>query len=344
MPLLIRHNSAIQGEQAMPVAPPADALKIALINNMPDPALEATERQFAGCLAAAAASQVVMLDVYLLPSLARGALGEQYRLARCGDYRSLFDEACDAIIITGTEPRAADLADEPYWQSLTALFDWAAENTRSIFLSCLSAHAWLQHRNGIRRRRLPAKCCGIFAHDRVAPDGGFACGLSDRILLPHSRWNDLNVSELEQAGYRPVYASKAAGVGVFLQQADSLFLCCQGHPEYDPASLAKEYRRDVGRYLRRESEIYPALPVGLFGAETIEQLGRFRAEAIADRRHERLDLLPILLPELPGGSSWQPHAVQLFERWLAFASRARERAIPAAGPVAQPASASGFVA
>lgn len=344
MPLLTRNNPAAHGERAMPAALPADALKIALINNMPDPALEATERQFAGCLAAASAGQAVKLDVYLLPSLARGALGEQYRLARCGDYRGLFDEACDAIIITGTEPRAADLADEPYWQSLTALFDWAAENTRSVFLSCLSAHAWLQHRNGIRRRRLPAKRCGVFAHDRVAPDDGFARGLADRILLPHSRWNDLDAGELEQAGCHPVYASKAAGVGVFLQQADSLLLFCQGHPEYDPASLVKEYRRDIGRYLRRKSEIYPDVPVGLFGAETIEQLERFRAEAIADRRHERLDLLPILLPELPRGSSWEPHAVQLFERWLAFISQARLRAVPSARPAAPPSLASRIVA
>lgn len=344
MPLFIRHNAAACSERPVRATPPGGALKIALVNNMPDSALEATERQFTRCLSGAAAGQAVILDVYLLPSLARGPLGEQYRLARCGDYRSLFDEPCDAIIITGTEPRAADLADEPYWQSLAALFDWAAESTRAVFLSCLSAHAWLQHRDGIRRRRLPDKRCGVFIHDRVAPDDGFARGLADRILLPHSRWNDLDRGELERAGYRPIYASEAAGIGVFLQQTSSLLLFCQGHPEYGSASLVKEYRRDVGRYLRGESEIYPAVPMGLFGAAAIRQLAKFRAEAIADRRERRIDLLPSLSPELPPGTSWEPHAIQLFERWLAYVSQARQRVTPRARPDNRPAAASGTLA
>src|SRR5690242_15914062 len=111
MPLFLRHR-AISGEGWQPPAP-AGSLKIALINNMPDPALEATERQFGGCLAAAAAEREVELAIYALPSLPRGLAGAIHCQRHYGDYASLFGEHWDGVIITGNEPRLPDLADEP---------------------------------------------------------------------------------------------------------------------------------------------------------------------------------------------------------------------------------------
>ena len=335
---LYLHYRATSGEGWQPPAP-ANALKIALVNNMPDSALGATERQFAGCLAVASADQPVELSIYALPSVPRGPAGELYRQARCDDYRALFRERYDGVIITGNEPRLADLADEPYWCDLAALFDWAAESTPAILLSCLSSHAWLQHRDGIRRRRLTTKHCGIFPHDLVATGDGFAQGLPARVFLPHSRWNDLDGKELEQAGYHQVYASPTAGAGVFLQRSEAFTLLCQGHPEYDAVSLVKEYRRDVGRYLRRESEVYPTVPAGLFGATTLCRLADFRAEALDDRSERRLTLFPALSPELEPGTDWQPHAVQLFARWLQIAGAGAKRSnLPLRATATQPAA------
>jgi homoserine O-succinyltransferase/O-acetyltransferase len=38
---------------------------------------------------------------------------------------------------------------------------------------------------------------------------------------------------------------------MFVKYNRSLFVLLQGHPEYDSATLLREYRRDVGRFLRR---------------------------------------------------------------------------------------------
>jgi homoserine trans-succinylase len=41
-----------------------------------------------------------------------------------------------------------------------------------------------------------------------------------------------------------------------VKQRNSLLVFFQGHLEYEAQTLLLEYRRDVGRYLRRERELY----------------------------------------------------------------------------------------
>ena len=57
---------------------------------------------------------------------------------------------------------------------------------------------------------------------------------------------------LADCGYRILTRSAAAGVDMFARQDKSFHLFLQGHPEYEAKTLLREYRRDVGRYLRRE--------------------------------------------------------------------------------------------
>jgi hypothetical protein len=56
------------------------------------------------------------------------------------------------------------------------------------------------------------------------------------------------------AGYDILTRSPDMGVDMFAKRQRSLFVLLQGHPEYDPTTLLREYRRDVGRFLRREHE------------------------------------------------------------------------------------------
>ena len=51
----------------------------------------------------------------------------------------LFNADLDAIIVTGAEPKAASLTEEPYWNAFTQVVDWASENTVSSAFSCLAA-------------------------------------------------------------------------------------------------------------------------------------------------------------------------------------------------------------
>src|SRR5947208_1953739 len=94
----------------------------------------------------------------------------------------------------------------------------------------------------------------------------------ERIEMPHSRWNEIPEEALLACGYRVLTRSADAGVDAFVKERKSLFVFFQGHPEYDATTLLLEYRRDIGRYLRRERETYPAMPQGYFDRETVDAL------------------------------------------------------------------------
>ena len=142
----------------------ATCLEIGLVNNMPDSALEQTERQFLSRIEAASGTMPIRLRLYALPGIPRSDRGK----CHIGRYYSSLDDlrsaSLDALIITGTEPRAANLRDEPYWPNLGELFDWAERNTISTFLSCLAAHAAVLHADGVSRHALGEKSFGVFDH------------------------------------------------------------------------------------------------------------------------------------------------------------------------------------
>ena len=92
---------------------------------------------------------LVGLDAVPRGAEAREAMSERYRSAR-----QLRASSPDAIIVTGAEPRAARLSEEPYWSELTSLIDWSRHGVISALYSCLAAHAAALHRDGIVRRRL----------------------------------------------------------------------------------------------------------------------------------------------------------------------------------------------
>ncbi|MGH9587933.1 MAG: homoserine O-acetyltransferase/O-succinyltransferase family protein, partial [Acidobacteriaceae bacterium] len=137
-------------------------ITIGLVNNMPDGALESTERQFTSLLDAASGSTNVRLFLYSMTDICRrGRAASRVRTLYSG-VESLWDTPLDGIIVTGREPLAANLVDEPYWASFETLVEWAREHTHSAVWSCLAAHAAVLHCDGINRIKSPTKRCGIF--------------------------------------------------------------------------------------------------------------------------------------------------------------------------------------
>ena len=87
---------------------------------------------------------------------------------RYGVVGDLIAAAPDVLIVTGAEPRAADLADEPYWSELKQLIEWTRSGgVSAVLYSCLAAHAAVRIADGGRRRPLPSKLCGVFAAELV---------------------------------------------------------------------------------------------------------------------------------------------------------------------------------
>src|SRR5271156_2338070 len=271
-----------------------NCLTIGLVNNMPDAACEATQRQFLDLLRAATSDVIVCLKLFSIADVPRPVLVRQEFAGRYRDIAEMWDPPLDGLIVTGTEPRAQRLQDEPYWPALTELVDWARWNTASTLWSCLAAHAAVLHADGVERRPLEDKLCGVFACEAVA-DHPLLAGVGSRLRVPHSRINDLPESSLAACGYRVLTRSATAGVDAFVggKTDSSLFLFFQGHPEYDADCLLREYRRDVGRFLRGERDHYPLVPQGYFSDDAARHAGDFAALAAATRSENLIADFPM---------------------------------------------------
>jgi homoserine O-succinyltransferase len=298
-------------------------IEVGLVNNMPEAALEATEQQFLELLGAAAGDSWVHLRFFSLPGVPRSERGRSYLSRSYHDAADIRHAKLDGLIVTGTEPKAADLADEPYWPAFTQLVDWAARNTISTVWSCLAAHAAVLHLDGIARVPLREKRIGVFDCDRLA-DHPLTRDLPARPVVPHARWNELSEDTLVANGYQVLTRSPAAGVDTFVRQAQSLFLFFQGHPEYGAGALLSEFRRDVGRFLKGERDRYPAMPQHYFDAATEAALAAFRQRAERQRSEELLAEFPV--PPNPAVvANWQPFALTIYRNWLSALSAEKQR-------------------
>jgi homoserine O-succinyltransferase/O-acetyltransferase len=307
-------------------------ITIGLVNNMPDTAWEATERQFLALVRATAGTVPVHVKLFSITDLPRAdhvrrELSERYR-----GLSELWSTRLDGLIVTGTEPRAANLKDEPYWTALAELVDWARQNTDSTIWSCLAAHVAVLQADGIERCPLADKQFGVFDFDVLSADP-MTKGAGPKLPVPHSRWNDLPEQALAACGYRILTRSAAAGVDMFAapeRNGHSFFLFLQGHPEYEAGTLLREYRRDIGRFLRGEQERYPTMPQGYFNGEASVIASAFREHAVGERRHDLIADFPMRALEGGLGVRWHRAAVGFYERWLDYLKeRKAERRSPA---------------
>ena len=310
MPVCLERESA----PAALVADDARCITIGLVNNMPDPALQATERQFVALLGAAADDDIVVrLRPYALPDVPRTAWGRDYVTRFYAGIDDLWDSPVDGLIVTGTEPHTPNLRDEPYWGSLTRLLDWAEAHTYSTVWSCLATDAALLYLDGIHRRPLDDKRVGVFECERVG-EHPLTAGAPAPLRMPHSRWNEIPEATLSAHGYQVLTRSADA----FVKQRRSLFLFFQGHPEYEAHTLMLEYRRDIRRFLLGERDAYPGLPHGYFDAETVAALDELRALALADRREEVLAHFPTARATERVTNTWRASAVGIYRNWLLY--------------------------
>lgn len=294
-----------------------EALVIGLVNNMPDAALRTTERQFHDLLCAASNNRKIYLKYFSLPELPRAEAARSHINQHYEDLRELWPGHLDGLIVTGTEPRASELTDEPYWGTLTKLVDWTEHHTISTVWSCLAAHAAVLHLDGIERRRLPKKLSGVFSCVKDT-EHEIAAGITVHWSVPHSRYNDLPEEELVSRGYRVLMQSAETGADLFVRHRDSLDVFFQGHPEYEPDTLLREYRRDVGRYLSGEKDDYPEMPRGYFDDEAVAALAMFRQQTLANRDVNLLSKFPVIRVQETLSHAWREPAVRIYANWMSY--------------------------
>ncbi len=296
-------------------------IQVGLVNNMPDAAMRATELQLARLLKDAAGVLDVRLRLFSMRSVPRS---DQNRSRMAGFY----DDAAflpaanlDALIVTGAQPGAADLRDEPYWQELAQLIDWAETGTISALFSCMAAHAAVLQLDGIGRRTLPAKLCGIYESMRVEDDPLFF-STSVNVPVPHSRRNDIAESDLVAKGYRVLSRLANGQVDIFTREppGQSRFVLFQGHPEYDPGTLGREYLRDMGQFLCGESDECPQVPENYFDPATENQL----QELLDGQESDLARYSEIVTGALPL-KAWRANSVRFFANWLTLVAATKAR-------------------
>jgi homoserine O-succinyltransferase len=296
---------------------PSSDLVCALINNMPDGAFDATERQFLGLLEEGSTGRTVEVRRYTMAGVPRGEDAARRIATDYLDLPDLYLDVPDLVIITGSNPIELKIEDEPYWDDLVDALSWARAQVPSTLLSCLSAHAALAVFDGIERTRLPEKCTGVFIQ-HVTPNETLTEGLDSEVPLPASRWNTVPSDAVRDAGYEIVIDADATGWTVATRgQEGRTLVLVQGHPEYDPSSLVREYRRDAGRYVRAERDETPCLPYHCVAPEDWEPLERFHRDVVLDRRDPELfELFPFDDLGARAPWPWRSMATRFFSNWV----------------------------
>ncbi len=286
-------------------------INLALVNNAPDTSFDRTTRLFARLFEGAARAGRVRLHPATLPGRPPVACAGEV-LPWDLLVRSV---PIDGLIVTGAEPTAVRLEDEPFWPGLCTLFDWAERQSLPCVLSCLAAHASVLHFDGIRRTRLQHKRLGVFRSD-LACDDPLTHGMAQRFDMPHSRWNTLDEDALAARGYRVLARSCDDDVDVFVRRRSATTLHLQGHPEYAPRTLLAEHRRDVDRHLRGLTPCWPGVPAATLNACGTERLARFRCDV--ERRDGAAGGrgFPALPHDALAPERWSANAATLLRNWL----------------------------
>ncbi len=292
-------------------------LHVGLLNMMPDAALAATERQFFRLVGESNQIAQFYMHPFTLQELERGPEGRAHVERYYEPFSRVKDEGLDALIITGANVTGEELSEQPFWEPLIEVIDWAAENVTSTLCSCLATHAVMEFRYRQKRRPLGFKRWGVYPHRVVERTHPLVAGVNTRFDVPHSRFNDISRAQFEAAGLQVLAESEAAGVHLAVSEDLFRLVFFQGHPEYDIISLLKEYKREVLRFARGERRGYPPFPEHYFDRTTqavLEEHGEQVAAAVLHGGH------PPELPEtLIGGrldNTWHDTAEAVINNWI----------------------------
>ena len=159
------------------------------------------------------------------------------------------DRKFDGMIITGAPVENMEFDQVDYWPELCEIMEWSRTHVHSTLHICWGAQAGLYFHHGIQKRSLPKKLFGVYEHKVLKPSSPLFRGFDDVFFAPNSRYTEVWADDiLSRPELELIATSEQAGVFAVKTQ-DSRRFYIMGHPEYDPDTLAKEYRRDVEKGL-----------------------------------------------------------------------------------------------
>ena len=159
------------------------------------------------------------------------------------------DRKFDGMIITGAPVENLDFTDVDYWDELCQIMDWTTTHVHSTLHICWGAQAGLFHHYGIPKYNLGKKLFGVFPHTVVRTQSPLFRGFDDVFCAPHSRYTEVWEKDIRAAPELELLATSSEAGVYAVKTEDSSQFFIMGHPEYDPDTLAREYRRDIDKGL-----------------------------------------------------------------------------------------------
>ncbi len=292
-------------------------LHIGFLNLMPNASFQATERQFLRLVGSS--NQIVQYYIYLftIDGVERNDATQNY----IDKYYTTFDKVrsagLDSLIITGTNPANPTLEQEPFWEPLGEVVDWATQNVTSVLCSCLAVHAIVKHLHSIERKPLEKKRWGVYSHRITNARHPLLRNINTRFDVPHSRNNDVSPEQLQAAGFKILVHGAESGVHMAVSPDMFRIVYLQGHPEYDRISLLKEYKREVNRFVIGDRDTYPESPENYFNTE-VEAIIKSYKQVIIEARTKNKpqpafpedEIEPLL------DNTWRDTGKSIFDNWL----------------------------
>ena len=155
----------------------------------------------------------------------------------------------DGMIITGAPVENLEFDQVDSWEELCEIMTWTKTHVHATLHICWGAQAGLYFHHGIEKRTLSKKLFGVYEHRVLKPSSPLFRGFDDVFQAPHSRYTEVWKEDILNApGLELIAESDEAGVFA-VKTEDSRQFFIMGHPEYDPDTLEREYRRDLDRGL-----------------------------------------------------------------------------------------------
>lgn len=167
-------------------------------------------------------------------------------------FKDIKKEKLDGLIITGAPVEQMEFEEVLYWEELKEIMEWSKNNVQSTMHICWGAQAGLYYHYKIEKTLLDKKKFGVFSHYAIDKNSGLLRGLDDIFWAPHSRYTEINRSEvLQNKKLKILSESKEAGVFIIsTEELRQIFIT--GHLEYDRDTLRNEYIRDYNKGIDTE--------------------------------------------------------------------------------------------
>ena len=218
-------------------------LKLLILNIMPTKII--TETQLLRLLSNSPLQ--IEVDWIHMASHESKNVSKEHLLAFYKTFDDIKENRYDGLIITGAPVEKLKFEEVDYWEELTQLLEWSKTHVFSSFFICWAAQASLHYFYGVSKYLLPHKLTGVYQHhtnvDKMKRK--ILRGFDYQFYAPHSRYTSVSKTDIEKIEQLDILAtSDEAGVYLVASKDGSRFFIT-GHPEYDPDTLDKEYKRDL---------------------------------------------------------------------------------------------------